>query len=57
MSKNIYLVVSVLCLSLIGFALFLQYVGWEGVLYQPCPLCILQRAMESFQGMPLKKQG
>ena len=43
MSKNIYLLVSAFCLSLVGCALFVQYIGWEGVLYPPCPLCILQR--------------
>jgi len=43
MLKKIYLAISLLCLALLGFALFVQYIGWEGELYAPCPLCILQR--------------
>lgn len=43
MSKNIYLIFASCCLALVGFALWIQHIGWEGVLYAPCPLCILQR--------------
>lgn len=43
MQKKYYLYIVALCWSFIGYALFLQHLGWEGVLYAPCPLCILQR--------------
>lgn len=43
MSKLHYLIVAFFCFSLLGIALFLQYHGYQGVHYPPCPLCILQR--------------
>jgi len=43
MSKNKYLLIPLLCSALIGFALYVQHIGWGGFLYAPCPLCILQR--------------
>jgi disulfide bond formation protein DsbB len=43
MFKNFYLLICLLCCSLMGFALVIQHHGWQGVLYPPCPLCILQR--------------
>ena len=43
MSKNFYLFLFIVCASLLGFALFIQHIGWQGVHYPPCPLCILQR--------------
>jgi disulfide bond formation protein DsbB len=43
MSKNSYLFVFIACSFLLGFALYIQHIGWLGVHYPPCPLCILQR--------------
>jgi disulfide bond formation protein DsbB len=43
MSKNSYLFVFIACSCLLGFALYIQHIGWLGVHYPPCPLCILQR--------------
>ncbi len=43
MFKNYYLLICLMCLSLLGFALVIQHQGWQGVYYPPCPLCILQR--------------
>jgi disulfide bond formation protein DsbB len=43
MHKNFYLLISLICSFLLGFALFIQHQGWLGVNYPPCPLCILQR--------------
>jgi disulfide bond formation protein DsbB len=43
MPKKIYLLIASFCLALVGFALYIQHQGWAGVLYAPCPLCILQR--------------
>jgi len=43
MSKNSYLFVFIICSCLLGFALYIQHIGWLGVHYPPCPLCILQR--------------
>jgi disulfide bond formation protein DsbB len=43
MSKNSYLFVFIACSFLLGFALYIQHIGWLGVYYPPCPLCILQR--------------
>ena len=43
MHKNFYLLISLICSFLLGFALFIQHQGWLGVHYPPCPLCILQR--------------
>lgn len=43
MLKKIYLGIALFCLTLLSFALFVQYIGWNGELYAPCPLCILQR--------------
>jgi len=43
MSKNSYLFVFITCSCLLGFALYIQHIGWLGVHYPPCPLCILQR--------------
>ena len=41
--RLVYLLIGFLCFLFLGVALFLQHVGWNGVLYPPCPLCILQR--------------
>jgi disulfide bond formation protein DsbB len=43
MSKSQYLFLSVLSLALVAFAVILQQVGFQGVSFLPCPLCILQR--------------
>ena len=43
MSRSQYLCISLLCLSLVIFAVILQQTGFQGVMYLPCPLCILQR--------------
>jgi disulfide bond formation protein DsbB len=43
MNKKIYFLYFLTCFFLLGFALFLQHQGWEGVHYPPCPLCIFQR--------------
>ena len=51
MPKTSYLLVSLLCFSLLGVALFLQHVGLNGVHYPPCPLCILQRLGFLFVGL------
>jgi disulfide bond formation protein DsbB len=38
-----YLYVSLFSLGLVVFAVILQQVGYQGVSFLPCPLCILQR--------------
>ncbi|MDO8713507.1 MAG: disulfide bond formation protein B [Polynucleobacter sp.] len=43
MSRSQYLYASLLCLGLVVFAVVLQQTGYQGVMYLPCPLCILQR--------------
>ena len=43
MKKSQYLFLSLLCLGLVAFAVTLQQVGYQGVSFMPCPLCILQR--------------
>lgn len=43
MRNTQYLVLSLLSLSLVVFAVILQQVGYQGVSFLPCPLCILQR--------------
>lgn len=43
MPKNNYFLILLLCLALVGFALYVQHIGWDGFLYAPCPLCIFQR--------------
>ena len=43
MLKKIYLLIAAICFSLLGLALYIQHMGWAGVLYSPCPLCVLQR--------------
>jgi disulfide bond formation protein DsbB len=43
MKKSQYLFISLLSLGLVGFAVILQQVGYQGVSFLPCPLCILQR--------------
>lgn len=43
MRRSHYLFLSLLCLSLVTFAVVLQQVGYMGVAFLPCPLCILQR--------------
>ncbi len=43
MSKSQYLYLSLLSLALVAFAVILQQVGYQGVSFLPCPLCILQR--------------
>jgi protein dithiol:quinone oxidoreductase len=39
----IYYLISFYSFALIAIALFLQHVGYQDVLFNPCPLCILQR--------------
>lgn len=43
MTRAQYLYISLLCLGLVVFAVLLQQVGYQGVSFMPCPLCILQR--------------
>ena len=38
-----YLLMTMLSLGLVIFAVILQQVGYQGVSFLPCPLCILQR--------------
>jgi disulfide bond formation protein DsbB len=38
-----YIFIALLSLSLVIFAVVLQQVGYQGVIFSPCPLCILQR--------------
>ena len=43
MKKSHYLLLSLLSLGLVVFAVVLQQVGFQGVSFLPCPLCVLQR--------------
>ncbi len=43
MKKSQYLFLSLFSLSLVVFAVILQQVGYQGVSFLPCPLCVLQR--------------
>jgi disulfide bond formation protein DsbB len=43
MKRSQYLLLSLLSLGLVAFAVILQQVGYQGVSFLPCPLCILQR--------------
>ena len=43
MNKSQYLFISLISLGLVAFAVILQQVGYQGVSFLPCPLCILQR--------------
>jgi disulfide bond formation protein DsbB len=43
MNRTQYLFLSLLSLGLVAFAVILQQVGYQGVSFLPCPLCILQR--------------
>lgn len=43
MSSKRYVLISLLCLGLVVSAVILQQVGYQGVNFLPCPLCILQR--------------
>ena len=43
MTRAQYLFLSFLSLGLVAFAVILQQVGYQGVSFLPCPLCILQR--------------
>jgi disulfide bond formation protein DsbB len=43
MSRGQYLLISLFSLGLVLFAIALQYFGYQGVSFLPCPLCILQR--------------
>ena len=43
MTRSQYLYLSLLSLGLVAFAVVLQQVGYQGVSFLPCPLCILQR--------------
>ena len=43
MTRAQYLYLSLISLSLVIFAVILQQVGYQGVSFLPCPLCILQR--------------
>jgi len=43
MKRSQYLFLSLISLGLVTFAVILQQVGYQGVSFLPCPLCILQR--------------
>ena len=43
MKRSQYLFLSFISLGLVAFAVILQQVGYQGVSFLPCPLCILQR--------------
>jgi disulfide bond formation protein DsbB len=43
MSQAKHLYLSLLSLGLVIFAVILQQIGYQGVSFLPCPLCILQR--------------
>ena len=43
MTSERYFFISIICLGLVAFAVVLQQVGYQGVSFLPCPLCILQR--------------
>ena len=43
MKNSYYLFLSFLSLGLVVFAVTLQQVGYQGVSFLPCPLCVLQR--------------
>ena len=43
MNRAQYFFLSFLSLGLVAFAVALQQVGYQGVSFLPCPLCILQR--------------
>lgn len=43
MKKSFYISLILICLFLLGSALWLQHQGYDGVNFAPCPLCILQR--------------
>lgn len=43
MTRAQYLFLSFLSLGLVAFAVVLQQVGYQGISFLPCPLCILQR--------------
>ena len=43
MTSARYLWIALLSLGLVIFAVILQQVGYQGVSFLPCPLCILQR--------------
>ncbi len=43
MKRSQYQFLSFICLGLVAFAVILQQVGYQGVSFLPCPLCILQR--------------
>ena len=43
MTRAQYLFLSFLSLGLVAFAVVLQQVGYQGVSFLPCPLCVLQR--------------
>ncbi|MBU3537950.1 disulfide bond formation protein B [Polynucleobacter sp. UK-Gri1-W3] len=43
MKRSQYLFLSIFSLSLVLFAVILQQMGYQGVSFLPCPLCILQR--------------
>ena len=43
MKRSQYLFLSLISLGLVAFAVILQQVGYQGMSFLPCPLCILQR--------------
>jgi disulfide bond formation protein DsbB len=43
MKRAQYLTLSLFSLSLVVFAVVLQQIGYQGVSFLPCPLCVLQR--------------
>jgi len=43
MKRSYYLYISLFSFSVVSFAVILQQVGYQGVSFLPCPLCILQR--------------
>ena len=51
MNRAQYFFLSFLSLGLVAFAVVLQQVGYQGVSFLPCPLCVLQRV--GFLGIAL----
>lgn len=43
MKRAQHLILSFFSLSLVVFAVVLQQIGYQGVSFLPCPLCVLQR--------------
>lgn len=43
MTSARYILIALFSLGLVMFAVILQQIGYQGVIFLPCPLCILQR--------------